>query len=389
MDRLIDSLVQRALTLIARSANALYFVPRIWQRRQGAVQAGRMESTGLQQTVSVTGGLWWYSEDDLPRPGTAIHTYFPSSTTISSLADSLVRSKGRDAVLSAVHFRVAILRTAWSGLQIASGHSEADREVSSGRASHPARLVRIRDACVALQRNDTNYGHFITEVLPSIVAWETSSLFPCRLVVAKSSFAVPLLRMMGFEGAIDQVHSPSLVLATNVTVLRLLPAGMYHPRLLREVARRAHVSTAGHATRACRVVFLTRTTSATRRLTNEADVVSAIQEVFPDVDVFYSGEATVVEQVARMANATVVISTFGAQAMNMVWATAMKHFVEITFYRQDKRCFAALAEALGAQPHVAPSRAKSPGDHYSDHECDLGSLRQILTGIQIQGDRIG
>lgn len=381
---LIDLSVQRGLALVVTAATYILAILRPSDRRPGEARSDA--NHGMLYSVLVTDGIWWYPKDHLPYPDTLSHPYFRTPSEAPTLTTSLVKSGGRDALLTAAHFRVALLRTSWAGLRISSVDNEADRELSSGTASFPRSIVRIHDACVALQRNDTNYGHFITEILPSLVAWESSSLMPRRLVVAKSAFGEPLLRLIGFKGVVTQLASPCMALATDVTVLRLLPAGMYHPVLLREVARRAHAGAAAHHTPSQKVVFLTRSASATRRLTNEPQVIRAIRGVFPDIDVFYPGDATVLEQVARMTNAQVVISTFGAQAMNMVWATKMKQFVEITFYDKRQRCFAALAQALGASAHTVPSRARRAKDHYSDHECDIHLLTSTLQFLRNQDD---
>jgi hypothetical protein len=376
------AVLQRGCALVCMVALRLPFVDRfvvIILDRYGRKHAGKI---GPLHPILVQDGVWWYKRELIPEKDCANHTYFNGNGT--TLADSLRRSGGQKALLTAAHFGAAILQHSWSGVLIRSHTRNADRELSSGSEGVPRRVVRIHDAVIAMQRNDQNYCHFVTEVLPSIVAWESPALFQSHLVIAKSSFAEPLLRLIGFTGRITQVASPFTAIATDITAIRLLPAGMYHPALLKEVARRARHAAAVRSDACREVVFVSRTARDTRRLTNETDVVAAIQEAFPEVDIFYPGEATVEEQVSRMANARLVIAPHGAAAANMVFASSMEHYVEISFYSPDtKPCFSSLAQVLfGATAHFVASRAVGHGDHHSDHECDLVGLRSALRSIR-------
>lgn len=348
----------------------------------GAITRYRAPS-GPRPPLLVVGNAWWFPLEHVPtQAGGELHPYFEPGDG-QALAASLNESHGRRAVLSAGHFRLVVLDTAWSGLEVTSRDRRLSRELTSGTMGAPVRqrlrstpVMHVADAVVALQRNDTNYGHFITEVLPSILAWERASAVRPTLAVAESSFSIPLLRLVGYEGAIVPIPKPAIVIGHNVDVLRLLPAGTYHRDLLHEVARRASAAVGPGRSVRSPVVFLSRTRDANRLLTNEAEVIATLRQRFPELDVFYSGTATVEEQIQRMGAADIVISTYGAQAMNMVWATKMRRFVEISFYTRSE--FQALARTLGASGHGVSSRAVNAGDHYTDHECDIANLDAVL-----------
>lgn len=333
----------------------------------------------LPHPITVEGGTWWYGQDYLPWSSQSVHTYFSAPSDGEILRQSLVKSGGTCAFLKSAQFRAAILQISWAGLRIISGDRAADRELSSGSWLAPTGLAHVRNGFVAIQRNGANYGHFITEILPSIVAWEASLPKWSTVITVKASFVEPLLRLIGFQGTVIQVESPSIALATNVTVLRLLPAGYYHRGLLTEIARRAHSNSACSSISGRSIVFLSRAGHETRRLGNEAAVIDIIMEVFPNADVFFPGDASVDEQVARMANARIVIATHGSHAINIVWATSIEHFIEISYFGERKPCFRELAKVLGASAHLVRSTARVDADDYAVHDCDLTELKAVMT----------
>jgi hypothetical protein len=335
-------------------------------------------NTGFIRSITVENGVWWYAKDNLAR---GMHTYFSRPNDGRLLANSLFESEGSNALLIAAYYRIAILLSSQAGMIITSGRQWIDRELSSGSRRNSKRIVFIRDGFVAIQRNSANYGHFTTEVLPSIVAWETSSLSPSNLIITKSPFAESLLRLIGYQGIVTQISSPSIMLARNVTVLRLLPAGSYNPQLLKEIARRAHSNAIRRNIIPQKVVLLLRPLNETRRLVNEFEVIFLIKEKYPNVDVFYPGVASVEEQVVRMTNAKIVIATHGSHAINMIWATEMEKFVEISYFGDGKICFRALANALGASAYYVNSHPIKANDAYADHYCDMGDLKSVLSII--------
>ncbi len=337
----------------------------------------RFLKKAIKFEVEVNNGFWWYSDSFLPTFGNISNTYFSRLEQGRTLANSLVHSKGTESLLLAFHFKYAIFHLSEAGLLFKSGFKKADNEVSVG-AEYPTQRVSFTgNGFILSQRNASNYGHFITELLPSLLAWEHLFDHHSVIIVSESTFVEHFFKLMGFKGTIKQIKAPSYVLANNITVLRPLPAGVYFPHLLKEIAYRG-IRNSSFKCICKKVVFISRTQKSTRRLENESKVIETIKSVFSGVDVFYSGEASVEEQINRMSDAVVVISTFGAQAMNMVWASKMLHFVELSFYGNGKRCFSSLAESLGATSHMVQTKACVDNDHYSNHYCELKKLKNIL-----------
>jgi len=380
LNRIVLRLGQRAAPVWFRPAMYLLVL------RPIIAVLGKIERLGstlndLPHPITVESGTWWYGQKHLPWSGKNLHTYFSASRDGEMLRQSLVKSGGSCAFLTSAHFCAAILQISEAGLRIISGDRASDRELSSGAWLAPSSQALVRNGFVVIQRNSKNYYHFITEILPSIVAWEASLPDCCTLITAQASFVEPLLKLIGFRGNVIQLKSPSIALAKNVNIIRLLPAGFYHWELLREIVHRAHSNAANSSIPARSAILLLRAAHETRRLGNEADAIKIIMNSFPDVDIFYPGNSSIDEQVARMVNARIVIATHGAHATNMVWATMMEHFIEISYFGDQRRCFQEFAKGLGASTYMVRSTARVDGDDYAMNDCDLTELKEVMTFI--------
>lgn len=375
-----SKILQRICTLIFSNSLHLPFLFRFYELIFARRGKNLKTITLPEQSKLVSNCSWWYPASKLPDPYNFTHSYFNHNGT--RLAKSLRLSNGRDALLTATRFNFAIIKHSWTGVQIKSRISEAERELSSGTEGVPMRIACIHDAVLALQRNDQNYGHFLTEILPSILAWESPQLFQSHLVITKTSFGEPLLRLMGFTGKITQIPSPFIGIARQITILRLLPAGQYNVALLREMAHRALHATNAANGRGSEVVFLSRTANDRRQLVNEAQTVATIKEIYPDVKILYPSEMPMEEQIRQMANAKIVIAPHSSGAVNIVWALSLEHYVEISYFNPEKECFYSLAEALGAQTHRVSSIAMDKNDDFSYHECDLQGLKSTLESLR-------
>lgn len=361
----------------------------------------------------VEDGTWWFPKSLIPMATDPQHTYFEGGLG-ERLSRSLQQSDGRTAALSSYALPKALICSTWSGTRVVSNNSEADKELSTGsliasrrmsNTQQPDRYARrnadwlllagrlsnikqnpfhmISNASVFLQRNGNNYYHFVMEVLPSVMVWldEVNASPDPRIVLPRSSFAAALLRLLGFRCTVSLVPFPSVILARNVRVFRQLPAGYINPNLLRTMSKRilAAIGDVSHA--GSEVVLLLRGPNETRRLTNEDEVIQGIMNRFPKCDVFYPGQLSIEKQVARMRGARIIIAPHGAQAANMVWARNMEHFIEISFSTNPVQRLEGPATALGASYTAIPSHPLVSGDHYSDHECDIGLLKSALAQI--------
>jgi hypothetical protein len=80
-----------------------------------------------------------------------------------------------------------------------------------------------------------------------------------------------------------------------------------------------------------------------------------------------------------MPQRPIVIAPHGAHAANILWSNRLEHFVEIGA-REDRSTF-AMARLLGAETHHCISQPMTPGDHWSDHTCELEALKKMLSAL--------
>jgi len=238
----------------------------------------------------------------------------------------------------------------------------------------------LRNTTVAIQRNSNHYWHFVTEVLPSLIAWERHLHNTDSIAITGSDFAVPLLRLAGFNRRLLTVRQPSAIRVMNVNLLKLLPSGYLNPTLLFELSSRI-VSAAKSDRSRPEVVFLSRTRNDSRALLNVGEVVEIIRRRFRKLEIVCPGGLSVEDQVCSLLNARIVIAPHGSQATNMLWSRSLEHYIEIVPDGNDDQSYATLASVMGGQVHYCPSKSVNPQDHYSNHDCDLEKLRGILSRL--------
>ncbi|KEF42925.1 MAG: hypothetical protein ER33_03400 [Cyanobium sp. CACIAM 14] len=334
-------------------------------------------------SVLVRDGHWW--QHDPANPGTSFY-FSPSEGR--RLFESLVSSRGEEARICSYAIDRGWLLNTWSGLIALCADRSAAQEVSSGcgdRLAVGPRFHRIEDSFVALQRNQSNYAHFLVEVASSLLAFERRlAAFP-RLTIGSRS-GREILRRAGFRQEIALAPPQSLLRVRRVEVMRLLPSGFLQPDLLQELAARLRHSL-GPAARGAEVVLLLRSPSDCRQLVNWQELVDRLRRRFPGLDVLFPGELPLEEQIRRLASARIVLASQGAHAVNLLWAERLEHYIEIT--ANGDGYVAAVAQALGARVHrlfgVPESRPAHelpyPELQFADFRFDPGLLEPVLRDL--------
>jgi len=336
-------------------------------------KSGRAESA----SVAVRGGTWVYPPEKLPYSTEEPHPYFTAPEG-GQLAESLRNSSGQDALLQSFHMKSGWLLSTWAGLVVKSGDALTNQEISSGsgpRLYFQLPVPTLRNAVVAMQRNTSNYYHFIAEVMPSLMSWQNHLHDTDTIAVTENSFARDILRLAGFRQQVCLLPQPAAIRAIDVRLLRLLPVGYFNPALLRELS--ARVVCSAKANRSGReVLFLTRASRDRRNLLNEREAVEVVRRKFPNVDFMTPGALPVADQVRRCDNARIVFATHGAHAVNLLWSNRLEHFVELGV--EDNPFSIAMARVLGVETQRCPSQPVTSTDRWSDHTCDIESLKRIV-----------
>jgi hypothetical protein len=333
-------------------------------------------------------GGFWFCHD----PCDPFVTGYFSPPERTELANTLRHSNGQRTLLSSHLIHRGWLLKTWSGLVVLGPDQRACEQVSSGSGKRFAVSPRPRllsNCFAALQRNDTNYAHFLCEVACSLLGLEEAANAMPRLAIS-ASFGREILSRAGFKQPITIVPNNTLTRIYNVETFSMIPSGYMHAELLRELRRRileSLIREAGNTAQdspTAEVLFLHRGNHDRRQLLNWRDVVGAAARRFPELHVVTPAECTFREQVSAMANARIIIAPQGAHAANLLWAPKLEHYIEIT--GNGDGYVAAMATTLGCNVHQVISRLTldnpdSPSANdilYADHVVDLESVSSLL-----------
>lgn len=117
---------------------------------------------------------------------------------------------------------------------------EIAQEVSCGsgdRLVFGGSTANLKDTVLALQRNQNNFGHFLGEIAPSLLACQAHLPAGESLTIG-SPFGASILRLAGFTQPIISLPIPTLARVTDVQILRMLPSGYFNATLLHALAAR-------------------------------------------------------------------------------------------------------------------------------------------------------
>ncbi len=333
----------------------------------------------------INNGIWNYRNIDFDSLS---HPYF-SAGSAQKLAKSITSSQGKNILLRSYDFNSAIIRAHWSSRDIFSLNAEIDLEYSMGildwaEIEFPkAHAYVIKDSVIIIQRNSTNYYHFMIEVLPSLIAWRDRIGTNQTLVLFKTDFVVDAIRLSGFINPINLIPANSLLFARNTKVLQLIPTGHLNVDLVNRL-RLAIIQNAPKLNSFSKPksthVFLGRLDSEGRVLKNQKSAIAMIRRYYPEIKIIFPGELPFIEQVLIMSEARLVISIHGAQATNILWATNLMAYLEISSFI-DNFDFINLAKSLGCLSFRIESQPLDPNNLWSNHECDLKELEIAIQEI--------
>ena len=362
------------------SATQLLWLLRKWSESRGWILP---LSCQPDHSVLLRNGHWW--QHDPLNPCTSFYFTPPEGQT---LFNSLVASQGAEAMITSYAIEKGWLLNTWSGLITLCANQTAAQEVSSGcgdRLAVGSRIYSIDDSFIALQRNQTNYAHFLVEIATSLIAFESRLADYPRLTIG-SRFGREILHRAGFRQEINIAPPQSLLRVRAVEVMRMIPSGYLQPCLLQELSSRVRDSLpAGRY--GAEVVLLIRSQRDNRQLVNWRQVAECLTTRFPNIDVVIPGELPLEEQIQRLSNARIVIAAQGAHAINIIWAKHLENYIEIT--ANGDGYVAAVARGLGArvqQCFGTPMDSESHALPYSrlqfaDFKVDLGSLEPLLRNM--------
>lgn len=240
----------------------------------------------------------------------------------------------------------------------------------------PAGLPKIKRAALAVGFASSNYYHFLTEVLPRVVALRPALEKDGRLrlllpkgTAARRALLAAVLPADFFDpkakrsvdmdassavgpgprarvDALVVVATPRVHARDNRPTHALMPSN-----LLRAARGAVHAALpAAEASRRKLLIYCARGEARTRRVADEARVIAAFEALASptvEIRIFDGGEATPLEAAALFGRAKVVVGVHGAALANALFCDETAVLVELGFRAAAARHYEYLAFALG------------------------------------------
>ena len=252
----------------------------------------------------------------------------------------------------------------------------------------PAAAAARADVPVAatlIGRLDTNYYHWLTDLLPALRWLDASqerSLADVAVAVRRAgpAFQAETLRLLGVGASRILEVDGAAPLRFDRLVVPLPSSNGVAPadddiRWVRDGLRAGAASAsgaagAGRAGAGPRRLYIRRRAGAWRSILNETDVhAELVRHGFEALD---AEDLTVAEQVARFGEAEAIVGLHGAGMTNMIFAHRPLAVTEL-FGTYINRCYERLASSFG---HRYASIDCTPVDH--DVVVDLDQLRTVI-----------
>lgn len=266
----------------------------------------------------------------------------------------LTDSFSSDAILElGGRFQKRVLRAELDGQQ----HS---LPFALGRPRGQARSLPER-CLLATQYWHFNYHHWLVECLPRLRhALETPELADCRVIVPANMapFQRESLALLGLES--DRLL-PFDGGDWRIDLLLFASIGRFAPEELAWLRERLAAGVAGSSRAGAPAperegvpgpaparpsrLYISRADASMRRLTNEAEVVAALQAF--GFELLTLTGMPLAEQIARFAAAEIILGPHGSGLTNLLFAPRQATIIELMPRDQVNHCFWLMAEGLG------------------------------------------
>ena len=380
--------MRSAARFIASGALSVFWVVLLRCRVLFLRKRSHRYSRDGQAIIDISGCVWWYYGDRyLADSRLSDHPYFKGGVS-SSLAKSIYSSSGSSARITLHKLDLSVVAYSDQGCLCLDYSFSRLKHLCRGSLDFAGVSPRVHRLCsdsiLLLQRNQTNYYHFVTELAVTLFALLESTHEPLPVIyLVDTSFARYVISALGLESIARFIPRSGVLVCERVGFPDVLPTGVYVPNILHSLRRRLLSYSMNEArvfgSRSPRVLILNRSSGDGRKLLNIQAVFDCVSSYFPGAEVIQCGEMSMQEQILKCSEVEVFISPHGAQSVNIVWSSKVKHFVEI-IYDVD-RAHGALASCMGAEVHYVLSAPGQAGNHWADHSCPLGQLEAVMKKI--------
>lgn len=254
---------------------------------------------------------------------------------------------------------------------------------------------KIDNAAFCLSISGYNFHCFVFEILPALIQFQEEINSAEVLLLGATeggSFIGEFNQLLNLHHSIQLLPLRSSVEITEAYAVTSFPFRIYPIDILEGI--RLQVTQASERisdTKGTDVCFIGRADRDRnrRKLLNEDAVLKEFDDFFGDVIVVRPGITELVETVAQVRDARVLIGLLGGSLAHLIWAWTLELFIEIVPYSY----FGAteteeLSKIYGFEyRRITSNNIGADSWSWADQECDLNELRATLKDIGLNFNR--
>ncbi len=270
-------------------------------------------------------------------------------------------------------------------------YSSALSEFRSGLSSRSS----IENAAFCLSVSGYNFHCFLFEILPSLIAFKPELQETDKLILgatAGGSFIEEFNNVLKFHKSIELLPLRSSIEVADAYAVTSFPFRIYPVDILEEIRQRMrHQSEMFSSGKGSEICFIGRADRDRNRrnLLNEDAVLKELIGSFGGISVIRPGITKLIETVAQIRDARVIVGMLGGSLAHLVWAKSLELFIEIVPYTY----FGAteteeLSKIYGFEyVRIDSSNVDSDNWAWADQNCDISQLNFSLHNLSYQKPR--
>jgi len=248
----------------------------------------------------------------------------------------------------------------------------------------------FNNTAFCLSVNGYNFHHFLFEMLPALISFKEELRETEHLILGATtggSFIEEFNDVLKFHKSIELLPLRSSVEVTNAFGITSFPFRIYPVDILEEIRLQMRRGSEKFSSdKGAQVCFIGRADRDRNRrnLLNEDAVLAEVVDYFGEVFVIRPGILKLIETVAQIRDARVIVGLFGGTLAHFVWAHSLELFIEIV----PNDYFGAteteeLSKIYGFEyRRITSSNADSESWPWGDQSCDISELHSVLQSLK-------
>ena len=244
------------------------------------------------------------------------------------------------------------------------------------------------NAAFCLSVNGYNFHHFLFEILPSLIMFKEDLRETQHLILGATtggSFIEEFNDVFKFHNSIKLIPLRSSLEVANAFAVTSFPFRIYPIDALEEIRiRMRQESEIFSPSKGSEICFIGRADRDRNRrnLLNEDAVLAEIVDYYGKVVVIRPGITKLIETVAQIRDARVIVGMLGGSLAHLIWAKSLELFIEIvpnTYFGASET--EELSKIYGFEyRRVNSSNINSDNWAWADQLCDITELHSVVRG---------